>query len=146
MTLLGSNLSVSYNSVVTTTTSNAYATGSTHLILGMWTVGAGNDQLDVWVDPNLSANVTLAQLGTPVFSANSANLGAEILRVGVLGHGTGTVKANLDALYVSNTAGQSSQGQSQAFYEVTGVHLVPEPATTALLVLGLAARIIRRRR
>ena len=105
----------------------------THLILGQMNVVAGNDMLNVWVDPDVNAAGSAAGLGAADYTNSLVDYTDSIVRVGMPINATGDTT---DALYVSDTG--------TAFTDVTGV--VPEPSTTALLGLGGLALILRRRK
>jgi hypothetical protein len=113
--------------------------GETHLLLGrlVFEDNGVNDRLDVWADP-----ADLSSLGLPAFSANSANLGAQLFLAGVFAYGsldqTNAYNAAVDALRISDGGGNPVT----AYFEVTGV-MVPEPSTLALLLAALP--FLRRR-
>lgn len=126
------------------TGSGTYAVGSTHLLVGSLTVGAGNDSVSVWIDPSDLSNLGAADLS----SSGAADLGGTLSRFGVFDYGLNDVQAGggnhgkVDALRISDGGGSSSA----AFTAVTGVSTVPEPGRTTLFSLGLAVLIMRRRR
>ncbi len=119
------------------TSSSTYTLGDTHLILGRILVGAGNDSMDVWVDP-----ANLATLGTPVLSLSGADMGADVFRAGVFSYGSSnTVRVPngyVDALRMSDGDGNNAQ----ALYQVSG--FIPEPSTflvwSLLVGLGIGLR------
>ncbi len=138
--LAGDTLNVKYNGTTSEAKTNL-ALEETHLVVGKWDVGVGNDTLQLWVDP-----ASLPSLGTADFTDNSGDVGNELLRVGVLAYNTDSVTKPtgglIDALRISDGGGDSDQG----FLDVTGV---PEPGTLVLAVLALLAGAfawIRRRR
>lgn len=116
------------------------AVGATHLLIGRWDVGAGNDTLSLWADPaNLAAGP--GGLGTPLFTQNNADLGANLFLAGVYSWGASSTTTSrggrMDALRIADGL--------TGFTDVAGV---PEPGTLALTLLGLAAvsRRLRRKR
>lgn len=126
-------VNVSYNGVVTSDVKTGLGTNTT-LVVGRWLVGAGNDTLDVWVNP-----ASLNSLGTADFSNSSADIGASLTRLGLMGisGSDNRVDVYADAIRISDGGGNSST----AFGDVTAV---PEPGS-----LGLAAAVslyARRRR
>ncbi|MCX5683546.1 MAG: PEP-CTERM sorting domain-containing protein, partial [Planctomycetota bacterium] len=108
------------------------ALGQTHLIVGQWVIGAGNDSLSVWADP-----ADLQHIGAPLFTQSDADAGAALYLAGVFAYGSsssGTSRqGKLDALRISDGGGDLPT----AYQDVTGVS--PEPATLALVLAGLAA-------
>lgn len=135
VSLTGTDLNVRYGGVDSATLATL-ALGSTHLILGQITIGAGNDTLKVWADP---ANLALP--GAPLFSASSADMGANLYLAGVFSWGTTPINVSqgkFDALRLAD-------GGSAGYLAVTGVVLTPEPGTFALWALGAAACMRRRK-
>jgi hypothetical protein len=126
------------------TGSGTYAVGSTHLLVGSLTVGAGNDSVSVWIDPSDLGNLGAADLS----SSGAADLGGNLSRFGVFDYGlsdvlgTGGNHGKVDALRISDGGGSSSA----AFTAVTGFTTVPEPGRMTLLSLGVAFLGMRRRR
>jgi hypothetical protein len=114
-----------------------FVAGTTHLILGSMNVGAGNDTLSVWIDPDVNASGGPSGLGTANFSSTTVDFMDEINKIGAPMSWNGTTSPHVDAIRMSNDA--------DAFFDVTGV-AVPEPSTTALLGLGGLALILRRRK
>lgn len=122
---------------------NVLTLGQTSLFVGRLMVGAGNDALTLWVDPDLVSDPDISH-HTPALSTSSFDFGSTIGRVGVLSYynATGPVGGEVDNLRLSDDA--------DAYFLVTGavVAEVPEPASLALLALagtGLA-RYVRRRK
>jgi len=115
---------------------------TTILVIGNLVMGAGNDSLSLWVNP-----ADLEGLGAPVFSQSGSDLGDNLYRIGLMGmrqtaSGTGTPRATMDALRISDGGGD----WTQAFFEVTGVMpFIPEPGAGMLLLSGLGALLTGRR-
>lgn len=140
--LSGTSLIARYNSVNSASLATL-ALNETHLILGRLTVGPGNDTMEVWADP-----ADLANLGSPLFTANSANMGDDLFLGGVFAYGnvnnnTSLREGMVDALRISDGNGDPNL----AFEDVTGRE-IPEPLTLLLMSLSSAAaeRYVRRRR
>lgn len=96
-----------------------------------------NDLAEVWFNPDLSNGSS--GLGTPKFSLDTANiLGDSINRIGVSFQrdGSGTAFAEIDAVRVSNTAGE------QGFLDVTAI---PELSTLSLLGMSLLVLVFQLR-
>ena len=119
----------------TGTETGTFAADTTHLILGSMNVGAGNDTLSVWVDPDVNAAGGPGGLPTANFTSTTVDFMDSIVRIGVPLSWDGTTSPNVDAIWLSDTA--------TAFEDVTGV---PEPATLALLAAGGLMALRRRRR
>ncbi len=117
-----------------------FAAGTTHLILGKMTVGVGNDSLSVWIDPDVIAAGGPGGLGAANFTSTTVDFMDSVSRIGVPIRDDSVVDdtAHVDAIRVSDTG--------TAFTDVTGVAIIPEPSTTALLGLGGLALILRRRK
>ncbi|OQB85459.1 MAG: PEP-CTERM motif protein [Planctomycetes bacterium ADurb.Bin126] len=136
--LSGTSLIARYNN----SNSSSLATlalNETHLILGRLILGPGNDTMELWADPS-----DLCNLGSPLFSAGSADMGDDLYLAGIFAYGTMDQTSGLiDALRVSDGNGEPDI----AFEDVTGQE-VPEPLTLALMAMGAAAAggYLRRRR
>jgi len=114
----------------------SYAAGTTHLILGQMNVVSGNDTLNVWVDPDLTAVSGPGGLPAANFTSTTVNFMDSVARIGVpFSWGVAATSPFVDAIWLSDTA--------TAFEDVTGV---PEPATLALLGLGGVGLILGRKR
>ena len=115
-----------------------FAADTTHLILGMMNVGAGNDTLSIWIDPDVNASGGPNGLPTANFTSTTVDFMDSVSRIGVPISWNGSSSPHVDAIRVSDTA--------SAFTDVTGVAVVPAPAAlpAGLVMLGLAA--MRRRR
>ena len=134
--LHGTDLTVHYNGADSASLATL-ALGQTHLVVGRWGIGAGNDSLSVWADP-----ADLQSIGAPLLTKNDADAGAALYLAGVFAYGSSTSgtsrQGKLDALRISDGVGDVTTG----YQDVTGV--TPEPATVALVLAGLA--FSRRRR
>jgi len=110
-------------------TVTGFSTG-THLVLGQLDVVAGADTLNIWVDPDLSSGpVVLGDLGAADYTDSSIDYLDSIARIGATIYDRPTnEQSKVDAIRLSDT--------STAFQDVTGVALVPEPSSLALLGLG----------
>jgi len=146
--LLGpTQLQVGFNSAAGTTPgTGAFAPDTTHLILGQMNVVAGNDTLNVWIDPDVNALSSLGDLGAANFTSTTVDFTDSIQNLGVAGRASFNGDPNrpfIDAIRLSDS--------DTAFFDVTGVELsgggnaVPEPATATLAMLGLGGLMMRRR-
>ncbi len=136
--LSGTSLIARYNGVNSASLATL-ALNETHLILGRLILGAGNDTMEVWADPS-----DLYNLGSPLFSAGSANMGDDLYLAGIFAYGTPDQPSGLiDALRMSDGGGDPDI----AFEDVTGRE-IPEPLTLALTAMAAAAcgGYLRRRR
>ena len=136
--LSGTSLSVTLGGTTTTGVVTGLATGTTHLILGKMTLGAGPDAFELWVDPTDLANLDAAD-----FAVLDRDFFDALTCIGVLswnptGPAWSAKGGYVDALRLSNLPG------AEGYQAVTGV--VPEPATLALVFLGVAGLVARRRR
>lgn len=121
--------------------SGSYAFNTTHLVLGRWEMGMGNDELSLWINP-----ANLLALGSPQFTASGADAGDALSNVGAIGYGSDvnltegnrTGYGSVDALRISDGDGD----EAAAFAAVTGI---PEPSTLTML-LGLGSGFLLRRR
>lgn len=111
---------------------------TTYLILGRATPQSGNDQVDLWFDPDVTAYSSEADFLagiSPDSSASTTDFFAGSVTnvfVTIYQHADST-EAYMDSLVFSDT--------ETAFADVTGV---PEPATLGLIALGGLALIRRR--
>jgi len=136
--LSGTNLIARYNGVNSASLATL-ALNETHLILGRLILGAGNDTMEVWADPS-----DLFNLGSPLFSAGSADMGDDLFLAGIFAYGTADQPSGLiDALRFSDGGGDPDI----AFEDVTGQE-IPEPLTLVLTAMAAAAGggYLRRRR
>jgi len=126
-----------------TSISDATSLGKTTLVVGQMIVGAGDDTLNVWVDPDLMSDYNIFN-HTKVFSDSTTDFASSISRVGVISYrygSGGTIGGTVDAVRFSDTA--------MAFYDVTGVTgIIPEPSTLLIwaLLAGLGIGVRWRRR
>ena len=118
----------------TGTETGTFAADTTHLILGKMNVGAGNDTLSVWVDPDLTAVSGPGGLPTANFTSTTVDFMDSVVRIGTPLSWI-SVSPSVDAIWLSDTA--------TAFEDVTGV---PEPATLALMGLGGLGLVFGRKR
>jgi hypothetical protein len=130
--LSGTSLIARYNGVNSASLATL-ALNQTHLILGRLTLGAGNDTMEVWADP-----LDMLSLGSPLFSAGSANMGADLYLAGVFAFGNvnnnpALREGRVDALRISDGDGSAND----AFTDVTGI-VIPEPVTLVLAALAVA--------
>ena len=95
-------------------TAGSFSPG-THLILGHMIIGAGNDTLNVWVDPDLRDVTGPGGLPAATYSNTTVDFTDSIVRIGVPLWVSGLDTA--DAIWMSNT--------ETAFYDVTGADMPP---------------------
>ena len=112
------------------------ANGQTHLVLGRMTVGVGGDTFELWADP-----VDIAHLGAADYMLTGADFADLVNYVGVLswnsaGPAGAAQGGYLDALRLSSEPGTAG---------LMAVSGVPEPASAALLIAGMAGMALRRR-
>lgn len=112
----------------------SFSADTTHLILGQMIVAAGNDSLNVWIDPDVNAAGGAGGVGAANFTSTTVDFMDSVSRVGVPISWNGSSSPHVDAIRVSDT--------NTAFVDVTGV--VPEPGSLALLALG--GLLVARRR
>ncbi len=115
--------------------------GTTALILGRLSLNTGGDEnLDVWVNPDVSGGI--AGLGTAgsTRSEESATLGGGLDRLGLVSYST----ASNDGGFLDSIRFSDDSNADQAFADVTGV-LVPEPSALMLGALG-SLLLLRRNR
>lgn len=135
----GEALTIVHSSPAATSTASgvSLALGSTHLIVGSLTLGAGNDTLSVWANP-----ADLLNLGAADLTNSDIDVGSSLTEFGVFSYGAtndlGGSYGFVDALRLSDGAGD----EGAAFAAVTGV---PEPGVSALILLGLGGLAMRRR-
>ncbi len=121
-------------------------TGETHLILGKMNVGAGDDTLEVWLDPDLTSVTGPGDLPGAGFISSDVDFASSVDRLGAavwLFNNTANRAGQLDAILLSDT--------DSAFFDVTGVAApeVPEPSAIAIwiTIAGaiVACRVVQRR-
>jgi len=97
----------------TGTETGTFAAGTTHLILGHLNVGAGNDTIEVWIDPDLRAVSGPGDLPGANFTSTTVDFMDSIARIGVPLSWNASASPHIDAIRLSDTA--------SAFEDVTGV-------------------------
>jgi hypothetical protein len=131
-------LQVGFNGGAASTGTGTYTAGTTHLLLGYMNVVAGNDTLEVWVDPDLTLPLkSTSDLPTANFTSTTVDFAASITDIGAAGSIGTAAEVYSDAYRLSDTA--------TAFEDVTGVEFIPEPSTAILAGIGLAGLCLRRR-
>ena len=111
--LTPSELQVGSNGEATTTGTGTFDAGTTHLLLGQMNIAAGNDTLNVWVDPNLNLVGGPGGLPAANFTSTDIDFTDLIANIGVAGRKGGGSDVSADAIRVSNTV--------TAYEDVTGV-------------------------
>ena len=111
--LTPSQLQVGFNGEATTTGTGTFDAGTTHLLLGQMNIAAGNDTLNVWVDPNLNLVGGPGGLPAANFTSTEIDFTDLIANIGVAGRKGNGSDVSADAIRVSDTA--------TAFEDVTGV-------------------------
>jgi large repetitive protein len=105
---------------------STFAAATTHLLLGQMNVVTGNDTLNVWVDPDLTAVSDPGDLPAAEFTSTTVDFADSIVEVGVPGDDAG-ITISLDAIWLSD--------RSTAFVDVTGAS---GPDVTAPTVSALS--------
>lgn len=132
-------LEVGFNGAAAATATGTFTAGVTHLLLGYMNVGAGNDTLNVWVDPDLTLPLkSAADLPTANFTSTTVDFASSLTDIGAAGSIGTAEEVYSDAYRLSDTA--------TAFEDVTGVAFIPEPSTAILATLGLVGLCLRRRK
>jgi large repetitive protein len=108
--------------LATGTETGSFAADTTHLLLGQMNLGAGNDTLNVWVDPVMTGIKEPGALPAPNFTSTTVDFADLITIVGVPGAKGTATEVYMDAIRVSDTA--------TAFDEVAG----PLPFTTVFML------------
>lgn len=131
--LSGNSLIVRYGGVDSASLATL-ALNQTHLLLGRITFqdSGANDRLEVWANP-----ADLTNLGVPLFSSNTADIGSDLFLAGIFSYGASTniEQGYLDALRISDGGGNPVL----AFTEVSGV--IPEPRLLMSLGFAVAAAL-----
>ena len=117
--LTPSQLQVGFNGEATTTGTGTFDAGTTHHLLGQMNIAAGNDTLNVWVDPNLNAAGGPGGLPAANFTSTDIDFTDSIANIGVAGRKGSGSDVSADAIRLSDTA--------TAFEDVTGVSGPPVP-------------------
>lgn len=112
------------------------AVGQTHLLLGRMTLGTGGDTFELWADP-----ADIAGLGAADYTVTGVDFADLLKTVGILswnpaGPAWSAQGGYLDALRLSSEPGTAG---------LMAVSGVPEPASVALLIAGMAGLALRRR-
>lgn len=111
------------------------------LVLGQLLIDAGGDEtLNLWVNPDVSGGIAGLGAADASLTEQAAAVDGGINRVGVQSYSSDNQGGIVDALVVSDAA-----DPNQAFADVTGVTVIPEPSS-ALLTLLAALGILKRRR
>lgn len=109
------------------------------LILGELLIDpVGNETLNLWVNPDVSSGIAGLGAADTSLTEQAGSVDGGITRVGIQSYSSDGQGGIVDALVVSDAA-----NPNQAFADVTGVNLIPEPSTllmTLLALLGLARR------
>jgi len=139
--LTGSTLRLLHgtNTVVSDSLAGNFALGTTHLLLGRIDLGAGVDTISLWMNPSDLTNISNI---TPNIVSSAVDIGSSLTKFGVFSYSSSSSTGSfgqLDALRISDGNGDATA----AFQAVTGV---PEAGTSALLLCGLTAAGLRRRR
>lgn len=114
--------------------------GNTQLVLGRITVNSSgtNDQVSVWLNPDLTQLTDPSELPAPLYDAAPGDLvGNGVSNIGIITYSGSLPQAGgiIDHIRLSNN--------DNGFYEVTGV---PEPSVIGLLGAGGAVMAARRGR
>ena len=130
-----------YYNGTTTWSASAFALSTTHLVVARVILDASgsNDQIDLWVAPPSVTSVAAMGPATVSAAATADIFGSALNYVSINIEESGAVGQYIDALRVSNEAGDLGFN-----YVITGI--IPEPGVLALLALGGALILPRRAR
>ena len=117
------------------------ALGSDTLILGQLLIDpSGNETLSIWVNPDVSGGIPGLGTASTSLSEQAGSLDSGIARVGIQSYSSDNQGGVVDAFVVSDAT-----DPNQAFADVSGVLVVPEPSSTLLTLLA-SLGLLRRRR
>jgi hypothetical protein len=103
---------------------------------------AGDETLSIWINPDVSGGIAGLGAADTSLTEQAASVDGGITRVGVQSYGTTATPVGgiVDAFVVSDDA-----DPNQAFADVTGVNVIPEPSSAFLSFLA-SLGLLRRRR
>lgn len=119
---------------------NAIMLGQTALVVGRIEIGAsgvtaGNDVVNLWINPVLDGNP--GNMGTSIWGSNNTNFLGSASSISILGlqsystlTGSGQNGGILDSVRLSDGA--------NGYFDVTGISPIPEPSTVAALTGAVA--------
>lgn len=117
------------------------AIGSDTLIVGQLLIDpAGDETLSIWVNPDVSSGIPGLGAANTSLSEQAAAMDGGITRVGIQSYSSDNLGGIVDSLVISDAA-----DENQAFADITGTTIIPEPSS-ALLTLLASLGLIRRRR
>jgi hypothetical protein len=111
------------------------------LILGQLQIDASGDEtLNIWVNPDVSGGIAGLGAADTSLTENAASLDGGVTRVGIQSYSSDNQGGIVDAFILSDDA-----DPNQAFADVTGVSVIPEPSSLALSFLAALGLLSRRR-
>lgn len=114
---------------------------SNTLILGQLQIDAtGDETLNIWVNPDVSGGITGLGAADSSLTENAASLNGGITRVGIQSYSSDNQGGIIDSLILSDDT-----DPNQAFADVTGISVIPEPSALMLSLLSSLALFRRRR-
>lgn len=116
-------------------------TGSNNLLLGQLTINpAGDETINFWLNPDVSGGIAGLPVPDSTLAENADTLDGGITRVGIQSYSSDGQGGIVDSLVFSDDA-----NADQAFADVTGITVVPEPSAIVLSLLSTLALLRRRR-